>query len=192
MSGLEVFGAVVGGITLCAELSRLGHAVREAIQRLKNSRRDVLDLSDKAIIFAGLCNRFLHVYHDDHEAKSDFDSSIPRLIKWMKETEVALCKILQKASALLPDSKTRRSLEERCIARLEWFGSKKAVERLRASMVVASTSIDGFSNLICIQKLNEELIILKLALTDEPNRRKFEKTFGVTLEKKIEMIQQSM
>jgi len=192
MSGLEIFGAVVGGITLCAQLSRLGNDVREAINRIKNSRRDVLALSDEAVIFAGLSTEFLRLCNEDHAANKDLVSSIYRLKNWIKRTNRGITQLLKKVGALLPDSRSKRSLEERCIARLEWFGSKKSVESLRALMSMARTSIDGFSNLIYIRKLKEELDVLKLALTNARDRKIIEERFGIALEEKIKMVQQSM
>jgi hypothetical protein len=192
MSGFEIFGAIAGGFALCNQLAKLGIAVREAIQRINNSGRDALDLSDEAVIFAGLCTQFLQVCDEDHNKDKAIHNSLYRLIGWLKKLEIGLDEVLQKAGALLPDSTNKRSLENRWIARLEWFGSKKEVESLRASMSIARTSIDGFSNLICIRKLNEELKMLKLALIDAKLRESLEKRYGMTLNEKIGRVRQSM
>ncbi|KAH3966052.1 hypothetical protein HBH92_186350 [Parastagonospora nodorum] len=192
MSGFEIFGAIAGGFALCNQLVKLGIAVREAIQRIKNSRQDALDLSDEAVIFAGLCTQFLQVCDEDHNKNKAIHSSIHRLIGWLKKLEIGLYEVLQKAGALLPDPTNKHSIEKRWIARLEWFGSKKEVESLRASMSIARTSIDGFSNLICIRKLNEELKMLKLALVDAKLRERLEKKFGMTLNEKIGRVRQSV
>ncbi|KAH4291170.1 hypothetical protein HBH64_079690 [Parastagonospora nodorum] len=192
MSGFEIFGAIAGGFALCNQLAKLGIAVREAIQRINNSGRDALDLSDEAVIFAGLCTQFLQVCDEDHNANKAIHSSVYRLISWMKKLKIGLDEVLQKVAALLPNSTSNRSLEERWIARIKWFGSKKEVEILRASMSIARTSIDGFSNLICIQKLNRELRMLELAITDTRLRKDIEKKFCMTLNEKIGRVRQSI
>jgi hypothetical protein len=54
------------------------------------------------------------------------------------------------------------------------------------------SSISGYSNLMYIQRLHEELQMLKLALENERSRQTIEEKFGMTLEEKIEMVLQSM
>lgn len=185
----DIFGAVAAGITICAQLAEFGKAIRKATKRIKNSRRDIADLSDETVIFAGLCEEFLRTFTD---TKSKAASSVAPLITWLRRTNTELSELLQKVEALTPDPTYRVSIQETLIAYLEWYFSKNAVKKLRASLTIARESMNGFSNVLCIQKLNEELQILKNALRDASSRKTMEEKLGVKLERKIKMVEQAM
>jgi hypothetical protein len=166
----EIFGAVAAGLTICTQLAQLGNAIRKGVKRIKNARKDVLELSDEAVLF----------------------TSLDRLVAWLEQPESALSELLEKVKALIRDPKYQYSWQEKCIAQIEWFGSKGAVKRLRASLSIARSSISGYSNLMCIQKLNEELRMLHLATRCDENRRIVQAQLGMTLEKKIDIVERAM
>jgi hypothetical protein len=171
----DIFGAAVAGLALLTELTKFGIAIRKATKRIKNSRRDIAELTDETVIFAGLCEDFLRTCANDREAKS-----------------TGLCELLRKVEAVGPEPKHQYSLQEVLIAKLEWFFSKDAVRRLRGSLTVARASISGFSNLMCIRKLNEELQMLREALSSRASRQKVELKLGMSVEEKIRMVRQAM
>jgi hypothetical protein len=189
---LEILGAVAAGVALCTTLVESGKAIRKATKRIRNARKDVLELSDEAVIFAGLCEDFLHTCNDHREAKSRVFGSLHRLVAWLDHFKNALSELLNKVKAIIRDPRYHYSWEKKCSAYLEWMGSKSTVKKLRASLELAISSISGYSNLMYIQRLHEELQMLKLALENERSRQTIEEKFGMTLEEKIEMVLQSM
>jgi hypothetical protein len=188
----EIFGAVAAGVALCTELTKFGVAIRKAAERIKNSRRDIAELTDETVIFAGLCEEFLRACADNREANSSAALSIRPLSAWIKRTSTGLCELLRKVEAVGPDPRHQYSLQERLIAYLEWCFNKDTVKRLRDFLNVARTSMSGLSNLMCIRKLNEELQMLYAALSNRISRRKVEIKLGMTIEEKIRMVRQAM
>jgi hypothetical protein len=184
----EIFGAVAGGMAVCGQLKDLGIWIYEATKRIKNSRRDVLELSDEAVIFAGLCEDFLRTCEDDYRTKK----SVRRLFAWLKQTQIALSNLFEKVKVLSQDSEYHYSFQEICIAYWDWFASKNLVKGLRASLRIAGIGISGFSNLMCIRKLNKELQMLRLALTNADSRREMEKKLGMKIEEKMKVVQRAM
>jgi hypothetical protein len=189
---MEVLGAVAACVALCSTLIESGKAIRKATKRIKNARKDVLELSDEAVIFAGLCEDFLYTCKDHREVKTKAFASLHCLVAWLEQFKVALSELLEKVEALVRDPRYHYSLQDKCIAHVEWFGSKGTVKELRASLAIARPSINAYSNLVYIQRLNEELRMLYLALEDEQSRRSIEEKLGMTLESKIEMVLQSL
>ena len=192
LSMADILGAVGAGIALCTTLTQCGLAIRRATKRIKNSRRDIAELSNETVIFAGLCEDFLRTCADDHQAKSSAFSSIGTLNIWIERTITGLRKLLRKVEALRPDPRYRYSIQDTLIAHLEWFFSKDAVKSLRASLTIARANMTGFSNLMCIRKLNEELRWLKCALTNKTRRKEIENKLGMRIENKIDIVQQAM
>jgi hypothetical protein len=188
----EIFGAVAAGVSLCTQLTELGLAIRKATKRIKNSRRDIAELTDETVIFAGLCEEFLRACADDHDAESRAVSWIIPLNAWIKRTSTGLCNLLRKVEAVGPEPKHQYSIQDTLIAYIEWFFSKDTVRRLRDSLTVARASMSGFSNLMCIRKLNEELHMLSAALSNRTSRKDIELRFGMRVEVKIRMVQQAM
>lgn len=188
----EVFGAVVGGIALCSQLANCAIAINKAVKRIKNARRDIVELSDETAIFAGISADFFKTFEDECDTNEGLASSVTALKEWVRATLDGLHDVLQKAQALRRDPKNPVSFQDRLIAKLEWFFSKGFVKRLRVALDVANLSIVGASNLMCIRKLNEQLQILKDALQDDKERRKVEQSLGATVEEKIQSINQEL
>lgn len=184
---------ILASIALLPPLVHCGNKIRKAVKEIQSSRRDIFELTDETVIFSDLCGEYLRACADDHEAHSRRSSSIQHLETWIRKLLGSLNNVLQKVGALKRGRKHRSSVEDRIIAYIEWYLSKSAVKRLRASMAVARETIKGSSNIMCIQKLDEELRMLKEALVSSPlRRREIEKRLGMTIEKKIESINQAL
>jgi hypothetical protein len=188
----EIFGAVAAGIAIGSKLIQLGCAIQRSIERIKNSRKDIEDLANETIIFAGLYQKFLRACDDDRHAKTTDAPAVIPLIDWAEGTLKKLNKLLRKVESLYPQTKVRTKLEDTCIARIVWFGSTRKVQALRNSLSVARESIHGFSNLMCLEKLKDQLKLLKEALRDRNKCREPEERLGVKLEDSIRKIEQEM
>jgi hypothetical protein len=188
----EIFGAVAAGIALCTQLTQFGIAIHKATKDIRNSRRDIVKLADETILFASSSEDFLRSCADDSQAKSSATYSIRPLIIWINKTKIGLFKLLQNVEALQSNPKDRPSLQNVLIAYLKWHFSKREVKCLRVSLSIARASMNGYSNLICIRKLEEELQLLSRALDNAASRVEIEKRLGMSIEDKIELIKESM
>jgi hypothetical protein len=188
----EIFGAVAAGIALCNQLTQFGIAIHRATKDIKNSRRDIIKLADETILFASSSEDFLRFCADDHQAKSTATCSIRPLTAWIRKTKTGLFKLLDNVEALRSDPINRPSLQKVLIAYLMWYFSKKEVKCLRVSLNIARASMNGYSNLMCIQKLKEELQLLRRALKNAAIRKEVEKKFGISVEDKIKLVEHAM
>jgi hypothetical protein len=188
----EIFGAVAAGIALCSQLTTIAVAIRKATKEVKNARKDIAKLSDETVIFANLCEGFLNVCADDPTTKRGGAFSIGPLYLWIKRTIVEQGRLLRKVEALIPDDEYRYSFRETLVAHREWFFNKSKVKSLRTSLTIARESMNGFTNLMYIRKLNEELQYLKTALRDASLRQSIEERFKTTLETKIRSVENAM
>lgn len=188
----EIFGAIAAGITIGSDLIQLGRYIQEAIKRIKNSRKDIEKLASEAIIFAGIYRRFLRVCKDDRDANGIDFLAVQSLIIWAKTTVDSLDQLLRKVEALYPQSKSRSALEEKAIAHVVWYRSTRTVKALRDSLSVARESISGFTNLMCLKKIREEIKLLRRALHNRDERRELEAKLGTQLEIRIGQLDQEM
>ncbi|KAH6616470.1 hypothetical protein C7974DRAFT_45351 [Boeremia exigua] len=181
----EIFGAVAAGIGVGSELIRLGCAIQKRIKRVKDSRKDIERLANETIIFAGLYKRFLRACEEDPDAYTTDVSAILPLISWAQKTVDSLTTLLQRVESLYPQSKPRTDFEDRAVAHLVWYRSTSTVKALRASLSVARESINGFSNLMCLEKLKDQLKTLRKALLDPHKRSALERDLGISVEARI-------
>jgi hypothetical protein len=188
----EIFCTAAAGLALLSQVTSFASAIHEMIKTIKNSRKDVAELSNETVIFAGLCGDFLNACDEGHQAKSSAASAIASLNILIGKIKTRLSEILQKVEALIQNRKYRSSVEETLIAYLKWYFSKSEVKSLRAFLKVVRASMNGFSNLMCIRKLNEELQLLQDALRDRRSRRIIEEKLGMKIERKILMVKQMM
>lgn len=188
----EIFGAVAASIAVGSELIRLGCAIQKRIKRIKNSRKDIQKLANETIMFAGLYQRFLRACDEDPNAYRTDAAATRPLITWAQSTVDSLKELLQKVEALHPQSKPRFNFEDKAISHLVWYRSASAVKTLRVSLSVARESINGFSNLMCLDKLKELLKAINLAMNDPVKRSELEQKLGGTLEDKILVVNQDM
>lgn len=188
----EIFGAVAAGFDLCTQLTHFGIAIHKATRDIKNSRRDIVKLADETILFASSSKDFLRSCADNYQAMGSAISSIRPLTIWTKKKEKGLSKLLQNVKTLQSNSKDRPSLQNVLIAYLKWYFSKKEVKCLRVSVNIATASMNGYSNLICIRKLEEELRLLRRALEDAASRRGIEEKLAMSIDDKVKLIEESM
>jgi hypothetical protein len=188
----EILGAVAAGIPICSQLVITGRAIQRAAERVKNSRCDVEKLANETIIFAGLFRRFLDACKEDEDARSTDAASVYTLIGWAQGVVANLGELLGQVNALDRKLRPRPSLEKIAIARVVWFANKKPVDALRASLSVARESMQGYSNLMFLHKLNEQIKMLKEALIDNTKRSVLEKQLGITLEARIQEVEVDM
>lgn len=192
MSGVEI---ILASIALLPPLAHYGNEIWKAVKDIKSSRQDIFELADETIAFSDLCGEYLRMCAEEpkaHARRSSRSSSVRHLKTWISKLLDSLGEILYKVKALNHDRRRRLSIEARVIARIEWYFSKSAVQRLRAQMAVARETIKGSSNLLQIRKLNEELQMLKEALASPLRRKQVEKSLGMTIEKKIKSINQAL
>lgn len=185
----EIAGVIVGGMGICGQLFQVGRQIQKAIKTIKNSRRDIGKLAKETIIFAGLYHMFSSVCKESDASVRD-SVAIAELNSWAQTSVDGLEELLQKVEALTPGDKSSRSIEESLIAHVQWFFSKSTVKALRASLSVARESINGFSTLMHVNKLNTEITLLEQALRDQELRRGLEKQHGASLEEIILMLKQ--
>jgi hypothetical protein len=188
----EIFGAVAASIAVCGQLIKVGRSIQKAATKIRHARRDIADLADETIIFAGMYQRFLRACAEDLGEQDSTLPAVERLKYWTQATIDDLRELLRKVRALGSHPRYRASLPETVAAHVKWFFSKRSVDGLRVSLSVARESMNGFSNLMCISRLDMELKMLRAALRNEKERRVIEEKLGMTLEDKIRLSQQEM
>jgi hypothetical protein len=184
---MEVFGAVAAGITLGAELLRLSRCLRKMINGFRYARSDVAKLAQEMEIFSGMYDQFMRVCV--FESKGKYCNSAPtkRLVSWAEETIKAVVKLLSRVSALVGNAKD--SVIETVAAHVKWYFSENEVKCLRLSLSVARESINGFTNIRVIEKLDEEMDMLRAARAQEM-RPIVEAQLETPLEIRLRMLKQ--
>lgn len=185
----EIFGAVAAGLAVCHEMSRLANTIRKITKAIKNAPKDISTLTDETVIFTGLYAAFLQLCEEDPKTYHGAATSIKRLKVWADVTIERLHTILKEGEALSPDSEYLYPLGHTAKAHWKWLVRRNVVTRLRNSLNVARQCIEGFTNIMCIRKLNEELSLLRNALTNLVERRAHEQRLGMTLEEKIQSLE---
>jgi hypothetical protein len=185
----EVFGAVAAGIAVCHEMTRLAKAIHGVARNVKNAPKDIGALTDETITFTGLYGDFLETYENGSDRRSVW---IKRLKACAENVIRRLQRILYEGDALRLDADYRYSLKDTWKANWKWLIRRNAVTHLRTSLAIASQTISGFLNILCIRRLDEELSLLRSILNNSEQRLEIETKFGVTLEEKIHCIQDKM
>lgn len=188
----EIFGAVAAGIAIGGELIRFGREIQRSIERIKNSRQDVENLASETIIFAGLYQRFLRACKKDRRARTTDAPAVLPLIRWAEATLAKLDRLLSKVQGLHSEHKPRTRWEDTTIARVIWLKSTRKVKVLRSSLSVARESVIGFTNLMYLDELRDQLKRLKKALDSPNERRELETRLGIALTKKIDEVETEM
>ncbi|KAF1365582.1 hypothetical protein EJ07DRAFT_151065 [Lizonia empirigonia] len=176
-------------VPIASELIRLGCGVQKLIKKVKNARPEVEKLANETILFVGLYKRFMRACNDDTDAFTKDQSAMRPLILWAERTANELEKLLDQVKALYPQSKIRWGFEDDAIARVVWINKQSQVKALRASLSVARESIHGFTNLMCLKKVNDQIGLMMAALRNPNKRHVLERKLGTTLERKIEELQ---
>jgi len=186
----EIFGAVAAGIAVCQQMTRLAKAIHEVAKNVKNAPKDIGTLTDQTIVFTGLYGDFLETYEKGSGAQKSV--WIESLKAFAENVIRRLRKILCEGDALRLDADYRYSLKDTWKANWKWLIRRNVVTHLRTSLAIASQTITGFLNILCIRRLDEELSLLHSILNNPEQRSKIEAKFGVSLEEKIHCIQNKM
>ncbi|KAH7398567.1 hypothetical protein BKA66DRAFT_453390 [Pyrenochaeta sp. MPI-SDFR-AT-0127] len=186
----EVFGAVAAGIALSTELIKISKAIRETIKEVQHARQDVTDLLNEATIFAGLYQMFQRGCSEGLKACASTAKSTRRLESWAQATISGLNKVREDVEALRLNTNDTYSVSQSLSAHLRWFFGTSLVKGLRASMRVATESINAFASLTLIKKLDVQLRMLRSALRNLAERQILEQQYGMRIEDKIRQVQQ--
>jgi hypothetical protein len=186
----EIAGAIIGGMGICNQLFQLGREIQKAVKTIKNSRRDIGELAKETIIFADLYQRFSGVCEESDD-NANGSIAVVELDAWAQTCIDGLKEMLRKVEVLLSRDRSSRSIEEKLIAYLQWLFSKSTVKALRASLSVARESINGFSTLMHLNKLDTLIKRLREAFRDQELRRDLERKFHVPLEEAVRKLEQS-
>ncbi|KAF2684921.1 hypothetical protein K458DRAFT_487167 [Lentithecium fluviatile CBS 122367] len=191
MEVLAIVGGVAAAITLSGELVRLSRSLREIFRSVKYARREIRKTADEMIIFAELFEGFLDCCSDGTPSDTRSSFSAKPLISWTRRAIRGLQKLLSELEALVADPGDEYSLVETLTAHVKWYFSKSSVGGLRASLSVARESINGFTNIRCIEKLEEQLRFLEQAVRDG-ERQTLEAKLGMAVEKHMKVLEQKI
>jgi hypothetical protein len=191
MEALAILGGVSAGVTLSAEILRLSRSLRKMIKSIKFAKDDIRKVTEEMNIFAELLGQFLRVCSDSPASTTSVSFSPESLVSWTEEATRGLRRLLREVKALASDVKYDYSIVERATAHVKWYFSKSSVKCFCASLRVARESMNGFTNIRVIEKLDEQLIFLKRAIR-EGNREKIEDKLGMAAEKCIKNLELEM
>tara|TARA_R110002003_G_scaffold70_26_gene6556 strand:+ start:5326 stop:5925 length:600 start_codon:yes stop_codon:yes gene_type:complete len=183
----EIFGVVAAGIMLGPELLRLSRSLRKTFKAIRYAPHDLDKLVKEMEIFADLYEDFHDVCTSDPKYKARSSGPAKRLMAWAEEAVHGFKKLLARVQALTGDS--LNSKLDTLIARVRWYFSEDEVKFLRSSLSVARESMRGFSNIRVIEKLDEQMRLLKAAIA-KGSQRTIEDQLGVDLEEQIRMLVQ--
>jgi hypothetical protein len=179
---MEVFSAVAAGIALSAQLMKLGRSLHKAIEKIKYTRPEIAKLAAELDIFSGLYDQFMNVCVFEPNAKYCNAAPTRRLVAWAQEARNAIRKLLDRVTGSPGDS-----IVEKVAARVQWFFSEHEVKCLRLSLRVARESMIGFTNIGVIQKLDEQMAMLRAASANG-TRQAIEQQLGISLKARIKML----
>lgn len=186
---MDPVSITLAAIPIASQLIQLGRGIQKLIKKIKNARPDIESLADETIIFAGLYKRFMSECDKDADAFTKDKLAVRPLISWAERTANELQKLLNQVKARYPRSKIRSGAEGGVIDVLVWVRKESKVKALRASLSVARESIHGFTNLMCLKRLNVQIGVMIAALQNPIERHELERELGTTLERRIEELQ---
>ncbi|KAH9866299.1 hypothetical protein J1614_008865 [Plenodomus biglobosus] len=189
---LEIVGAAAGCVALCTTLIRVCEGIHAAQKSVQHAREDIKQLANEGIIFANIYEAFRSTCNEELEKSMDTSRATRRLNRWVKALKKDLLQILGKVKTLSLDREVERKVVTVFKEHVNWFFKRSAVEKLRASLSVARESIQEFSIIVNIRKLNQLLDLLTSALNDQAEREKLELKLGMRLEEKIEVVKQAI
>lgn len=186
----EIFGAVAAGIAICHEITRLAKEIHKVAKNIKNAPKDLGTLTDETVIFTGLYGDFLETCERNTKSQKAV---------WMKHLEAYANNLIQRLEAILTEGDAlrvdidyRHPLKDTLKAHWNWLMRRNVVTHLRTTLAIVSQTITGFLNIICIQRLDEELGLLRNILNNPEKRTQIESELGVSLEDKIRCIENKM
>lgn len=186
--GLAIFGGIAGANTLVGQLITLSRSLHKMVKAMRSARRDITKMADGMSIFAELFNDFLEVCPTDSENKESFSPS--SLILWVKKALRGLEILRKKVEPLLPRKHDDYSFIEKLIAHVAWYLNKSSVKAFRASLCIARESMNGYTNILHIKKLNE--LLRKIQNMSEADRQATEEQLGMPLEECVKELKKKM
>jgi hypothetical protein len=168
------------------ELLRLSRSLRKTFRAIRSAPRDVDKLVKEMEIFAGLYEDFLEICSsgEKHDARSI--SAVKLLAAWARKAIKGMTKLLERVQAL--SGGPLNSKMETLVAYLRWYFSDREVKFLRSSLNVARESIIGFSNIRAVQRLEEQIRLLKAAMAQD-NQQTIEARLDVSLEEQMKLLE---
>lgn len=191
MEALAVLGGVAAAWTLSADLIKLGRYLRKMVKSIKYARRDISKTAHEMIVFAELFQDFLDVCYDSLASVSKKSPPPLSLISWTESAILGLRELLRKVGAPTSVHKDGYSLVETLTTHVKWYLSRESVKYFRALLAVARESIQAFSNIRCIEKLEEQLGVLKQAI-ENGTQQSLERKLGMTLLERRNIVQHQM
>jgi hypothetical protein len=179
----EVFGAVAAGIAVSTTLIKLGRSLHKTINKIRYARGEIEKLVAELEIFSGLYSQFMNVCVLEPEAKYRDATPTRRLEAWTKEAIHAIRKLLKRVRGMAGES-----MVGKVAAHVKWFFSEHEVKCLRLSLCVARESMNGFTTIRAIEKLDEQMAALRAAIV-QGHRQTLEKQLGITIEVRIKILE---
>jgi hypothetical protein len=187
---MEIVGVAAAAITFGDLILKLSRSLYKSAKKIKYARRELVKLAKEMGIFSDLYEDFYRVCVLDQRKKGRNTSSTRSLINWIEDATYALRVLLDRVQALAGDS--RYSKLETLTAHVKWLFSENEVKYLRLSLGVAQESMRGFSNLTVIEKINEQIHLIRavLARGDQQAIQTLENQQGATLEERLDELKQ--
>lgn len=186
--GLAIFGGVAAANTFIGQFIQLSRSLHKMAKSDKTAPDDIIEMAGEMSIFAGLFETFLDVCRDD--SKKHNTLALSKLIVWSQKAFFGLEKLLEEVEPLISQGKDGHdeySFVKRVIAHMRWYFSKSAAEHFRVSLRVARESINGYTNVIYIKKINK--VLKALRHIDKQKRRATEKKLGMSLEEYTKVLE---
>ncbi|KAH8730839.1 hypothetical protein GQ44DRAFT_756164 [Phaeosphaeriaceae sp. PMI808] len=184
MEALAVVGAVAAGVSLGAEILRLSNLLRKMVRKIRYAPRDIMKLMTEMEVFSGIYEDFYTICISDRRGRR---LSTKRLETWCKNVISSGKELVERVRVLAGCS--QESKIKKVAAHLKWYLSGHEVKYLRSSLNLARESMTAFSNLQIIEKLREEIKILRAIVTPRERQVK-EAQLGMSVEKRLKVLKQ--
>lgn len=156
---MEVFGGVAAAVTLAAQLLELGRKFKKMCKEMREAPSDFEQLADEMAIFAGLFGDFLDTCAPDLDMRLRRPSPEQSLVAWVRRAVRDYKKLRQNAPVF--NDRSNYPVLQDLKARFQWYKKAAVVQWLRTSLRVARESMNGFMNVRLLEKLDEELRLLR-------------------------------
>lgn len=185
---MEPFSVAAAAVTLCPVIIGITSSLCNAAKSIKYARRELEDLTNEMLIFSVLYRQFLELCSKNKKDKQA-SSARKRLKSWAEKAIFDFEKLSRHVDALSTKPLQHHSATETLTAHFKWYLKKSTLKYFRASLIVARQSMLGFINICNIERLDEELAMLRSVLTRK-EKLDIEKKTGKTVEELIQLLQQ--
>ncbi|KAF2193360.1 hypothetical protein K469DRAFT_234751 [Zopfia rhizophila CBS 207.26] len=157
----ELFGVAAAAITLVPVFIKFSRSLRRCVKTIIYAKKEILDLSQEAFVFASILAEFAELAEKDHgSARTVRD--LEKLIKWSRYALKGLRVLLRKVRCLSFNSGA--STIAIILAHKDWLLNRRFVKSFRASLCAAREYMALSLHLRIIKKLDEELGLLNKIL----------------------------